>query len=552
MIGTIRKHSKWLWAVIITATIISFVFWGANTRTGGGGGGNSGANFGAIYGKKITQQQFLDARNEYRLFYLFRYNTWPEKANLSETDMERETYIRLLLIGKAENLGIHVGVDAAALAASQTLRNLDREGQIMSPAIFEKQVLQTANPPLAMSDFQNFIRHDIAIQQLVQTLGQPGELVTPQEASAAYVRERQNISAQMVYFAASNYLSSVTVTPAGLGTFYTNYLAAYRLPERVQLSYVEFGVSNYLAQATAEWAKTNFDAQVDGIYLQYGTNAFPGTKTPDEAKAKIRETLIRNRALTDARDVANGFAAGVFKMEPARTENLATVAKQQGLAVKTTEPFAAIGSPKEFIVPEGFEKLVASLTSDMPFANPVVGPDGVYVVALARQIPSEIPPFEDIRARVTQDYQMQQAVALAREAGTNFGYKLLVSLTAGKTFANACADAKLEPQTLPPFSLSTPALPALGGRMDLNQLKQTAFTTQPGHASNFEETGDGGFILYVASQLPVDPLVMRADLPQFTAQLRRARESQAFQEWLNVEANRELRDMPFAKRAMGR
>ena len=36
--------------------------------------------------------------------------------------MERETYIRLLLIQKASDLGIHVGVDAAALMANQMLR----------------------------------------------------------------------------------------------------------------------------------------------------------------------------------------------------------------------------------------------------------------------------------------------------------------------------------------------------------------------------------------------------------------------------------------------
>jgi hypothetical protein len=86
----------------------------------------------------------------------------------------------------------------------------------------------------------------------------------------------------------------------------------------------------------------------------------------------------------------------------------------------------------------------------------------------------------------------------------------------------------------------------------LNQLKQIAFTTQAGHASNFEETGDGGFVLFVQSQLPVDPTAMRADLPQFTAQLRRSRENEAFQEWLNAEANRELRDTPFAQRAMAK
>jgi hypothetical protein len=548
MIGTIRKHSKWLWAVIITATIISFLGWNLNSRINGGGGRGGSVKYGSIYGKEITAQQYQDALNEFQLFYLFHYGTWPKKANVSEMEMERETYVRLLLIAKAEDLGIHVGVDAAATAGSQMLRSLGRDGQTVTPEAFASQILQPEG--LTMVDFQNFARHDIVIQQLVQTLGQPGQLVTPQEAAAAYMRERQPLSAQMVYFAASNYLANVTVTPEGLGTFYTNYLADYRLPERVQLNYVAFGVSNYLAQSKAEWAKTNLEAQVDGFYAQYGDKAFPDAKTPEEAKTKIREELIRNRALADARDVANAFAAAVFKIDPARAENLATVAKQQGLAVQTTAPFAASAGPQEFTVPESFPKTVAGLTSDEPFANPIVAPDGVYVIALARQIPSEIPPLDQIRARVTQDYQMQQAVAFAREAGTNFFYKVTVSMAAGKSFSESCAADKLQPQTLPPFSLSTSELPELGGQIELNQLKQTAFTTQVGHASNFEETGDGGFILFVQSQLPVDPTVMRTDLPQFTAALRRQRENEAFQEWLNVEANRELRNMSFAKRAM--
>ena len=56
MIGTIRKHSGWLWAVIIAATIISFVFWGTNQSRMGSGGG-SGGNFGSVYGKKITSDE---------------------------------------------------------------------------------------------------------------------------------------------------------------------------------------------------------------------------------------------------------------------------------------------------------------------------------------------------------------------------------------------------------------------------------------------------------------------------------------------------------------
>ncbi len=92
-----------------------------------------------------------------------------------------------------------------------------------------------------------------------------------------------------------------------------------------------FEVSNFLAQSKAEWAKTNFDAQIDAVYLQYGAQAFPDAKTPADAKAKIRDLMIRQRALTDARAQANDFASTVFNLSPTSAGNLATVAKQKGL-----------------------------------------------------------------------------------------------------------------------------------------------------------------------------------------------------------------------------
>ena len=93
------------------------------------------------------------------------------------------------------------------------------------------------------------------MEQLQQAIGLTGELVTPQEAAAAYQREHQELSAQMVFFSASNYLSSVIVTPAAVDQFYTNFLAEYRLPDRVQVSYVAFEVTNYLARPAKSWPK---------------------------------------------------------------------------------------------------------------------------------------------------------------------------------------------------------------------------------------------------------------------------------------------------------
>src|SRR5271170_2445780 len=100
MIGTIRKHSKWLWGITVPAMIISlFLFFLPSWRNGGGG---ASGDFGSVYGKIITQQEYVDAVNEFKLFYLFNYGTWPDKkANMSQKEMDQATYERLLLAQKA-------------------------------------------------------------------------------------------------------------------------------------------------------------------------------------------------------------------------------------------------------------------------------------------------------------------------------------------------------------------------------------------------------------------------------------------------------------------
>lgn len=543
MIGSIRKHSSWLWWIIAGLTIISFVvFMGSGPARNGGG--RASGDFGKIYGRQITAQDYQRAQAEFYLYYWMRNGQWPDKkSGLSREDTEREVYIRLLLEQKAHKLGIQVGEDALVAAASDLLRSLGRNGQSVDMNKFVDQVL--APEGLGVADLQNFLRDELVVQQMIQVLGLSGALVTPQEAGQLYDREYQEVSAQAVFFAASNYLDQVSVTPAAVAQFYTNNLAAYREPDRVQVDYVFFDVSNYVAQAKAEWEKTNFTESVESVYRQYGQSQFPEAKTPDEAKGKIRNLLIRDRALRDARQQANDFANAVFAQTPMKPENLATYAKQKGLAARRTAPFAANYGPEEFTAPVPFIKAAFQLSADEPFAGPIVGPEGVYVLALANQLPSTIPAFEQISVRVTSDFREREAVALAQRAGTNFYFSASVQMAAGNSFAKAAVAGGCAPLALPAFSLSTSELPEIGDRASIGQVKQAAFTMAPGHISNFQSTSQGGFVLFVQQVLPIDVAKKNADMPQFLAQVRRARQNEAFNLWLQGEANRELRDTPF-------
>ena len=509
------------------------------------GGGGSAGGYGTIYGKPVTGQEFMRAQAEFYLYHWLRSNgQWPDKSGMSRQDIDRETYIRLLLQRKAAKLGVSVSDEALVKAAGEFLSSIGRSGQAVPMQTFVDQVLTPEG--LTALDLQNFLRDELVIQQLIQTLGLPGALVTPQEAGLLYDRENQEVSAQVVFFAASNYLSQVSMTPAAVAQFYTNNMAVYRQPDRLQVSYVFFNVTNFLAQSKAEWAKTNFEENVEAYYRQ-NLSQFADAKTPDEAKIKVRELLIRIRAQMDAHQAAKEFTTALFAMEPAKAENLGTLAKQKGLEVRTTAPFSEQNGPDDLNVSASFTKAAFQLNDDVPLAGPLAAADGFYLIALANRLPSSIPALDQIRARVVQDYQNQEALALAEKNGTNFYVQLSVQMATGKTFAQAAVATGHAPVILSPFSLSSSEVAEIGDHASIGQIKQAAFTTPVGHISRFLPDQDGGFVLFVQEMLPVDQAKKNAQLPQFTAQVRRARQSEAFNLWLMGEANRELANTPFAQ-----
>jgi hypothetical protein len=542
MFGTIRKHQTWLWAVIITLTIISFVtFLSPNSKLNTGRGGE---NYGSINGERVTREKFAAAYREVDLHTLFMSGHWlNEDKKQTRVDPEREAYQWLFLAQLQRNLGIHVGEDAAAAMGQQMIRSFERMG-VTSAAMFIQRVLQPHG--LGVDDFERYIRHFLGIQELITTYGLSGRLVTPQEAKALYEREHQEVATEVAFFSASNYLASVTVTPEAISQFYSNRLANYIIPDRVQVSYVRFNVTNFLTQAESDLS-TNLTEMIEANYQRLGSNYFADAKSPEEAKGKIRQGLIRTQAMNNARRRALDFANVLFDLKPFSANTLATLAATNGLSAAETLPFSREEDPKDLPVGPDFTKAAFSLNPDEPYAGPLAGQDGVYVIAYDKQLPRETPSLDQVRDRVTADFRRSQAMMLAQATGRNFQTTVTNEMAQGKSFADVCAAANIKPVVLPPFSISTRALPEAEEFVSLNQLKQIAFSTAPGKVSSFQPSIEGGLVLFVKSKLPLDDSKTQAELPAFVTNLRRTRQQEAFEEWFRKEADKALRDTPVAQ-----
>jgi hypothetical protein len=319
----------------------------------------------------------------------------------------------------------------------------------------------------------------------------------------------------------------------------------------MQVSYVKFDLTNFAAEATNELAKmTNLDQEIDTAYRQHGTNLLNElkVKTLEEAKVKYRETRLKMFEAQSAQKKAGEFATALFDMMPVRPENLDILARSNGLAVAVSAPFDREDGPKDLDVDEEFSKAAFALTPADPFAPPLLGKEAVYVIAFNKQIPSETPPLDKIQDQVTADYKHSQALAKARQEGAAFSQKVTAGMAQGKTFAAICEENKTKLVTLPAFSLSTRSLPEVAEHVNIDQIRQLAFSTPVGKVSNFQATSDGGVILHVKSKLPLDVRKLNEELPGYANNLRLMRQQDAFNMWFSREAEKGLRDTPLLQR----
>lgn len=544
MFASIRRHQKWLWFLIIAVVILSFVVFFSPTSRYDRGGRGGDTDLGTIDGKPIARDQFIATYRESLLSYLFRYGEWPTKDAMSrqmDYDADAETRNRLLLLQRVHDLGIHVADDAAANWIANSPVFKDREkGNFRKDTydMFVKNKLAEAG--LSETDFHRFARNEAAIQHLAAVVGGHGKLVSTAEAEMLFRQDNEMASVSLVVLANTNYLASVKVSPDEIARFYTNRMSMYRTPERVQVSYVRFMATNFTAEAEQQLvSNTNLNQQLDQIYLQRGVNFFVEADgkpmAAAAAKEKIKGELKTELSLRAARRAAAAFAEELFAAKPANEATLEKLAQTKKLLSGVTAPFDQFNGPTEFRVLDQFTQAAFKLSTEEPFSVPLPDQDSVFVIALKKRVPSEVPPLDSLRERVTSDFRQSQAREASRKAGELFQAAATNMIASGKSFQDAAAASKLTVVTPSAFNKSTRTLTDLDPRVDLQNLKNATFRLTPGGVSSFVSTADGGFVVYLRSLAPADNATVKAELPKFIQSLQQRRQMQAFNDWFLKE-----------------
>jgi hypothetical protein len=551
MFTQIRKHQKTLWIFISAMVIISFV-WYFNpnqrwSRRGGGGGTGGDDRVGSINGEPIHRAEYVDAYREAVLHYLFTYGDWPKDNEMTRQmrPVERETRNRVFLTHKIRELNIEV--DDKAVVDWITTAFQDRDTRQYHHEYYQRFIQNLRDHRMKEDDFQRYARHQVAIQHLAAIAGASGKLVTPQAAEQTYREEHEKADTKLALFSLSNYVANVQVTDDAIAKFYTNRASAYRLPERLQLSYVEFPATNYFAKADERLtAETNLNSRIDSIYLQRGpsfyTDASGQPLTPEAAKVRIREDMRKEIALSEARKDAFAFANQLADV-PAQTnlanpaEALESLAAAKGLKAEVTEPFTQMQGPRSLNVPEQFARMAFRLTPEEPIVSePVQGEEAFYVVSYKQKIPSELPALDAIKDRVIADYKRTEAMKLVRDAANAFLNSVTNSPNKSEEFAKLATQNGVSFVDLAPFSRDPrSSIEGLPPQVNSSSLRSTVFELGEGQTSNYMPGGEGGYVAYVEKFLPAADDEVKKEMPEFLDELRRRNASEAFNDWFAHE-----------------
>ena len=549
MFGTIRKHSKWMWIIIVAATIVSFLmFFGPANRAGGGR--TAKYNFGSISGEPITREDYIIARQCAVIEYFFNHRQWPDQdpaAKQGGWNEERAIYERLLLMSKIRELGIQVSPQVKAQMASKIIM----DSGARSPQEFQQRVLSSRDRVYAsIEDFGRFVEQFIALQQLVGAIGLPGTLVSPAEAATIWKHENQELSADLVFLPSSNYVASVNVTPEALKEFFGAQGERYRVPARVAVNYVEFVVTNYLGLAEQMFASsvTNVAEWAAFVYEQRGgSNAFGGksvTEATSQLVSDAKRTLARRAATTNAQ----ALHVEITDTEKVSADALDKAAKKGGFQLKASPPFDN-QSYNPFLPPAVVQKAF-TLNAETPVSEPVGTEDKIFLISLATNLPSYVPAFETVSNRVYADYVQMSASKLANAAGEALQAKLSEGLAKGEKFGTLCTANQVRPLPLSPFSRMSRTLADLPPQVPIGLLQEAAFKVPAGKISNYVPLTSGGFIVFVKEVLPPDNKKLQEEMPRMLAQIRQSSQSDAFQAWFRKQAETGLRNTPLNRPAV--
>jgi len=425
------------------------------------------------------QQIYMQQLNNYRL----QSGGDVSEEILRSLGIDRQIIQQLIdeyaAITEAERLGLVVG-DAEVRERIITLPQLQVDGQFIGDSAYY-QLLQTQQPPINPTQFEEEIRQQIMLERL-QTAVTSWMTVTDEEIAEEHRRRNEKVKVNIISFRASEFRDEAEATDDDISLLYEEEAANYEVPEKRQLRFLLVDESEIFDSLTVtdDEVRQYYDTNIS----QYQT---PGQVRANHILLRVDDEDTEEEVVERAADLATQARGGADFAELAREHS-----DDEGTAENGGD-LGLFGRGR--MVPE-FEAAAFEM-NEGDISDPVKSAFGYHVIQVTEKQEEITQPFETVQTTIQNLLKQERASSRS----TALSRAIAAEVETPEDLAQAAASRGYELQE---SGFAARGEPILGLGM-APQVSAQAFSIEPNEVAGVDTPSGPAFITVIATQDPYIP-----------------------------------------------
>ena len=234
MLDRMRRHKGWLkWSLglVVLAFVVFYIPDFLQTQTAVGAA--PGEVIAEVNGQELTagefQRRYATQVQAYRTAYGANINAQMLKQLGIEQQILQQMVDEQAALAEAQRQGIRVS-DEELAQQIVAIPGLQENGKFVGEATYER-ILQSQNPPMTKSEFEENLRRSMMIDKLRAALTD-WMAVSDAEIDKEFKLRNEKVKLQVVALTADKFRNKVTVSDADVATYFDAHKAEYRKGEQ--------------------------------------------------------------------------------------------------------------------------------------------------------------------------------------------------------------------------------------------------------------------------------------------------------------------------------
>ncbi|QCP10104.1 SurA N-terminal domain-containing protein [Pseudoduganella umbonata] len=399
MFEFIRTHQKLMQILLAIVIVPSFVFVGVQ---GYDSMGDSATTLAKVDGKPVTQQEFDNALRRQLDQYRQRFGEQFDQK-MFDTPEFRQSVLDNLIAQRAVTSEVargHLTVSDAAVQKALIESIQDIPGMITPEGkvdIERYRAMLANNSGLTPEGYQQTLRHDMAVQQLVS--GIQASAFAPRTVTKLVTDlTEQERDVQELAMPLQQFVANVKVTDDMIKAYYDKNAKQYAVPEQARIEYVVLDAKAIEGQVSVG------DDEVAAFYKANSTRY----TAPEERRASHILVAVNKDAKPADKAAAKAKAEALLADLKKAPATFAQVAKAKSEDPGSAEQGGDLGViEKGSLVPSVEQSIFALKQGEI--SNVVESEFGYHIITVTSLKPAVVKPLDDVKTEIAADLRKQKA-----------------------------------------------------------------------------------------------------------------------------------------------